>query len=206
MAYSTEDEIREMLWRQRNSPGRQGGQDFGETPAEGSDAQFDEKVRLVLAQKQMLREECWLAFGGTGEPAKVGEIPDFDARVDNAFQTMRARGREQKLREEADFERAVANEMKNLMSDVKAEMREQDRKAQYDARGADRAFDQRSRPDGFFGADRSDSSGFFGGQNDSRPDSGSSYGAGPQGQQSGRPNASSRRFTAQRTASSIVFG
>jgi hypothetical protein len=252
MAYSTEDEIREQLWRQRHSPDRRGAspRSFAEAPAEGADARFDDKVRQLVAQKAIVREECWAAFGGSGEAAKVGDIPDFDARVDQAFEALRDKERQKQARADEDFERAVRSEMDAIVGDVKDMMREQDRRAgprADDRRLRDAGRDDRfqdtgrsfqdtgrsfqdtgrsfqdtgrsfrddrfqeskreeSKNGGFFGADRSDGAGFFGG--DSRPNSGASFGAAPVGAAPPQPqrNASSRRFTAQRTASSIVFG
>ena len=95
-------------------------------PQEGEDRAFDAKVAALARRKEIIREECWAAFGGQGAPAEVGAIPDFDASVDAAFAAVR---RADKRKQEEDFERAVQKEMASLMSDVKAEVRQQQRES-----------------------------------------------------------------------------
>ena len=121
-----EEEIRARLWAQRQQQQQQQKQKAPSTtsaaPQEGENRAFDAKVAALARRKEIIREECWAAFGGQGAPAEVGAIPDFDASVDAAFAAVR---RADKRKKEEDFERAVQKEMASLMSDVKAEARSQ---------------------------------------------------------------------------------
>ena len=119
-----EEEIRARLWRQRQQQQQQqkAPPTTSAAPQEGEDRAFDAKVAALARRKEIIREECWAAFGGQGAPAEVGAIPDFDASVDAAFAAVR---RADKRKKEEDFERAVQKEMASLMSDVKAEARSQ---------------------------------------------------------------------------------
>jgi hypothetical protein len=120
-----EEEIRARLWAQHQQQQQQKQKAPPTTsaaPQEGEDRAFDAKVAALARRKEIIREECWAAFGGQGAPAEVGAIPDFDASVDAAFAAVR---RADKRKQEEDFERAVQKEMASLMSDVKAEARSQ---------------------------------------------------------------------------------
>ena len=119
-----EEEIRARLWaqRQQQQQQKQKTPTSNAAPQEGEDRAFDAKVAALARRKEIIREECWAAFGGQGVPAEVGAIPDFDASVDAAFAAVR---RADKRKQEEDFERAVQKEMASLMSDVKAEARSQ---------------------------------------------------------------------------------
>ena len=119
-----EEEIRARLWaqRQQQQQQKQRAPAASAAPQEGEDRAFDAKVAALARRKEIIREECWAAFGGQGAPAEVGAIPDFDASVDAAFAAVR---RADKRKQEEDFERAVQKEMASLMSDVKAEARSQ---------------------------------------------------------------------------------
>jgi hypothetical protein len=118
-----EEEIRARLWAQRQQQQQQKQKTPSNVaPQEGEDRAFDAKVAALARRKEIIREECWAAFGGQGAPAEVGAIPDFDASVDAAFAAVR---RADKRKQEEDFERAVQKEMASLMSDVKAEARSQ---------------------------------------------------------------------------------
>ena len=123
-----EEEIRARLWRQRQQQQQQKAPQptASAAPQEGEDRAFDAKVAALARRKEIIREECWAAFGGQGTPAEVGAIPDFDASVDAAFAAVR---RADKRKQEEDFERAVQKEMASLMSDVKAEVRSQQRES-----------------------------------------------------------------------------
>ena len=118
-----EEEIRARLWAQRQQQQQQKVPPTPRAaPQEGAARAFDAKVAALARRKEIIREECWAAFGGQGAPAEVGVIPDFDASVDAAFAAVR---RVDKRKQEEDFERAVQQEMASLMSDVKAEVRSQ---------------------------------------------------------------------------------
>ncbi len=123
-----EEEIRARLWaqRQQQQQQKQKPPTASAAPQEGEDRAFDAKVAALARRKEIIREECWAAFGGQGAPAEVGAIPDFDASVDAAFAAVR---RADKRKQEEDFERAVQKEMASLMSDVKAEVRSQQRES-----------------------------------------------------------------------------
>ena len=123
-----EEEIRARLWaqRQQQQQQKQRAPAASAAPQEGEDRAFDAKVAALARRKEIIREECWAAFGGQGAPAEVGAIPDFDASVDAAFAAVR---RADKRKKEEDFERAVQKEMASLMSDVKAEVRSQQRES-----------------------------------------------------------------------------
>ena len=123
-----EEEIRARLWaqRQQQQQQKQKAPASNAAPQEGEDRAFDAKVAALARRKEIIREECWAAFGGQGAPAEVGAIPDFDASVDAAFAAVR---KADKRKQEEDFERAVQKEMASLMSDVKAEVRQQQRES-----------------------------------------------------------------------------
>ena len=120
-----EEEIRARLWAQRQQQ-QKAPPTSNAAPQEGEDRAFDSRVAALARRKEIIREECWAAFGGQGAPADVGAIPDFDASVDAAFAAVR---RADKRKQEEDFERAVQKEMASLLSDVKAEVRSQQRES-----------------------------------------------------------------------------
>ena len=80
-----EEEIRARLWAQRQQQQQQKAPQptSNAAPQEGENRAFDAKVAALARRKEIIREECWTAFGGQGAPADVGAIPDFDASVEN---------------------------------------------------------------------------------------------------------------------------
>ena len=67
-----EEEIRARLWaqRQQQQQQKQKAPTSNAAPQEGEDRAFDAKVAALARRKEIIREECWAAFGGQGAPAE----------------------------------------------------------------------------------------------------------------------------------------
>ena len=120
---------------------------LGENPA------FDEKVASRMAQKHALRATLWHQMGGEGDVADRGEVPSFDAAVDERWSKVCAGIRAERATADAaftatelalsgarlpggrapadgSFEQAVESEMRRMMTEFRARLREESREAQ----------------------------------------------------------------------------
>ncbi|KAJ1445675.1 hypothetical protein M885DRAFT_625965 [Pelagophyceae sp. CCMP2097] len=211
-----EAEVRAALWQQQQqgrAPSR------AAAPVHGADLTFDARVETLARMKRDLRREVWAALGGAGEPAEPGALRDFDARVEKAFDQLRASRADGEQRR---FEDEVEAEMGRLVHESYEALRRSEPRS--DPRGsAPQARSLPPPPGG--GGTREPPGGYYGGGGAHSQYGHHGHHAGPgmadprqqdprqadprqadPRQADPRPANTQRRFTAQRTASSIVFG
>ena len=143
----------------RPSPYRAPTETQALAPALGENSAFDEKVASRMAQKHALRVTLWQQMGGEGEVAARGEVPSFDAAVDERWSKVCAGIRAERATADASFtatelalsgarlpggrapadgsfEQAVESEMDRMMAEFRVQLREESRgEAQPPVRG-----------------------------------------------------------------------